>query len=115
MSSPLSPFPEAADRFFDALEEAFETLADDHDLDWQRSGGILTLDIGDRQWVVNTHAPREEIWLAGPGGAHHFQRDSDGVWCDTRSGGSFAVVLTEALHSAGISVRPDVLSANGIA
>ncbi|MCL2296691.1 MAG: iron donor protein CyaY [Proteobacteria bacterium] len=106
MSPPLPPFPEAADRFLDALEQAFETLADDHDLDWQRSNGILTLDIGDRQWVINTHAPREELWFAGPGGAHHFQRDAQGVWRDTRSDATFAAVLTETLRSAGMAVLP---------
>ncbi|MCL2309708.1 MAG: iron donor protein CyaY [Proteobacteria bacterium] len=104
MSPLLPPFPEAADRFLNALEQAFETLADDRDLDWQRSDGILTLDVGDRQWVINTHAPREELWFAGPGGAHHFHRDAHGVWRDTRSGEPFAVVLNEALRNAGIAV-----------
>ncbi|MDR0251379.1 MAG: iron donor protein CyaY [Burkholderiales bacterium] len=106
MSSPLPLFPEAVDRFFDALERAFETLAANHDLDWQRSNGILTFDIGDRQWVINAHPPREELWLAGPGGAHHFQRDAHGVWRDARSGKPFAAVLTEALRDAGISTMP---------
>jgi iron donor protein CyaY len=106
MSSPLPPFPETVDRFLDALEQVFETLADDHDLDWQRSNDILTLDIGGRQWVINAHAPREELWLAGPGGAHHFQRDACGVWRDTRSDVPFAAVLTEALRSTGISAIP---------
>ncbi|MDR2710815.1 MAG: iron donor protein CyaY [Burkholderiales bacterium] len=106
MNLPLPPFPEAADHFFDALEQAFENLSDDHDLDWQRSDGILTLDIGTQQWIINAHAPRQEIWLAGPGGAHHFQRDDRGAWRDTRNGESFAATLTEALRSAGIAATP---------
>lgn len=108
MSLPLPPFHEAVDHFLDALERAFEALADDHDLDWQRSDGILTLDIGHRQWIINAHAPREELWLAGPGGAHHFQRDADGAWRDTRSNEPFTAVLTEALHSAGIAENPEL-------
>ncbi|MCL2871987.1 MAG: iron donor protein CyaY [Betaproteobacteria bacterium] len=103
MSLPLLPFHEAVDHFLDVLERAFEALAADHDLDWQRSDGILTLDIGHRQWIINAHAPREELWLAGPGGAHHFQRDNHGDWYDTRSNEPFTAVLTEALRSAGIS------------
>ncbi len=116
MSSPLFPFPEAADRFLDALEQAFENLADDcDDLDWQRRDSVLTLDIGDRQWVVNAHAPREELWLAGPGGAYHFQRDAAGTWRDTRSGEPFATVLTDALRSAGLSAKLNLPPESGAA
>ncbi|MDR2016600.1 MAG: iron donor protein CyaY [Burkholderiales bacterium] len=106
--SSLSPFSEAADRLLDALEKALEALANNHDLDWQRSNSVLTLDVGNRQWIINMHAPREELWFAGSGGAHHFQRDLHGIWRDTRSNEPFATVLTEALRSVGISEKPEL-------
>lgn len=67
----------------DQAESWFEN--DDIDVDTLRSGGVLTLTFNrSQQVVINSQAPFQQIWLAGPSGAYHYAL-RDGQWVDTRS------------------------------
>jgi CyaY protein len=66
------------------------------DIDGQRTGGLLELDLPDAsKIVVNTQPPLHEVWLATRGGGHHF-RYVDGQWLDTRDGTEFFARLSAA-------------------
>jgi len=66
------------------------------DIDGQRTGGLLELDLPDAsKIVVNTQPPLHEVWLATRGGGHHF-RHVDGQWLDTRDGTEFFARLSAA-------------------
>jgi CyaY protein len=66
------------------------------DIDGQRTGGLLELDLPDAsKIVVNTQPPLHEVWLATRGGGYHFCY-VDGQWRDTRDGTEFFTRLSAA-------------------
>jgi frataxin len=85
-----SAFETLADSLLATLEEA---LADHVDAELQ--GGILTVEGGAGTWIVNKHAPTQQIWLSSPvSGARHYAYDAGlGQWQDTRGGGDLLTVL----------------------
>ena len=91
------------DRFADRLEAA---LADVAEVDYE--GGILNVALdGGGIYVINKHAPTQQIWLSSPqSGAWHFARDAaSGAWRDTRQGQDLAKLLAAELQSAtGVAV-----------
>lgn len=78
-------------------ESAFNTLVDDtllqieealdeaeSDLDYENSGGVLTViceDSGDRV-IFTRQAPVRQLWLAVPFGGFHFDHDGQQWLCD---------------------------------
>lgn len=69
------------------------------DIDSQRTGGLLELDIpGGGKVVVNTQPPLHELWLAARTGGFHF-RWVDDRWVDTREGGEFFAVLSREISA----------------
>ena len=66
------------------------------DIDGQRTGGLLELDLPDAsKIVVNTQPPLHEVWLATRDGGYHF-RYVDGQWLDTRDAAEFFTRLSAA-------------------
>ncbi|AIL32105.1 iron donor protein CyaY [Basilea psittacipulmonis] len=64
------------------VDQWFEHL--DLDIDASRNGAVLSLTFANRQQaIINTQAPLQEIWLAAPSGAWHYQFHN-GHWEDTR-------------------------------
>lgn len=96
-------FLRRCDALLDQIEDSLDAL--DLDVDFERSGHVLEVTFDDdARLVVNGQEPMREIWLASPGGAHHFRRADDG-WVDTRSGESLSAVLSRAVsRHAGRSV-----------
>lgn len=94
-----------------AIEAALDRWLQDDviDIDSQRSGGLLELDVpGGGKVVVNTQPPLRELWLAARTGGYHF-RFNDGRWVDTREGGEFFAVLSREISAqAGrpLTIRP---------
>lgn len=90
------------------VEASCDRLNDetDVDIDNQRTGGMITLVLPSRvQLVVNLQKPLQEVWLATPGGGHHY-RWQDGQWRDTKSGSEFFADLSDAVsQSTGCAVR----------
>lgn len=77
----------AFERLADSLLAALEEGIGDH-VDAELQGGILTVDGDDGTWVVNKHAPTQQMWLSSPhSGARHYAFDTaSGLWKDTRGG-----------------------------
>jgi frataxin len=99
-------------------ESAFETLADsllatleealgDH-ADAELQGGVLNVEADDGTWVVNKHAPTQQIWLSSPlSGARHYAFDGpSGQWKDTRGGPDLLALLSAELGVALEWQRP---------
>lgn len=80
--------------------------ADVIDIDGQRTGGLLELQLPDRsKLVINKQPPLHEIWLASRAGGYHFAW-RDGDWRDTKTGASFEAVFNEqASQQAGKTLR----------
>jgi frataxin len=92
-----SAFEALADSLLASLEEA---LGDDADAELQ--GGVLNLEADDGTWVVNKHAPTQQVWLSSPrSGARHYAFDSaSGQWKDTRGGPDLLALLSAELGVA---------------
>lgn len=79
-----SEFNSRVDDTLLAIEEVLDGA--DSDLDYENSGGVLTVICENGQQVIFTRqAPVRQLWLATPEGGFHFdlvddswQRDSDG-------------------------------------
>jgi len=89
---------------FDGIEEA---IGDDADVDLEN--GILTVELEDgRQYVINKHAPNQQIWLSSPisGAAHYKYDDATGSWVSTRSNDVLMDVLNAEISKiAGTDIR----------
>ncbi len=101
-------FDATATRLLDRLAERMESaLADAAEVDYE--GGILnvTLEEGGT-YVINKHAPTQQIWVSSPqSGAWHFALDDGSqTWRDTRQGQELIALLARELEAAtGIAVE----------
>lgn len=85
----------------DAMLIAVESAADVADLDSQREGSVLTLELDNgEKIIVNLQPPLQELWLASKSGAYHF-RYVAGQWLDTRSSRGFQELLQQAVADQG--------------
>lgn len=85
----------------DALLARIESQVDEWlqrdviDIDAQRTGGLLELQLPDgSKLVVNKQPPLHEVWLASRAGGYHFAW-RDGAWYDSKSGLRFEQVFDE--------------------
>lgn len=93
-------------KVWQGIESKVDVWADQQDLDVEvcRAGSVLEIEFeSGRKIVINPQTPMQQIWLASPYGAFHFQSQAD-QWCDTRSGKDFWAVLTE--QAALVSGQP---------
>ena len=90
-------FESLADSLLAALEEG---IGDHTDAELQ--GGVLTVEGDEGIWLVNKHAPTQQIWLSSPrSGARHYAFDgASGQWRDTRGGGDLLATLSTELGVA---------------
>lgn len=71
-----SEFNQNVDETLQAIEEGLENC--DADLDWDISGGILTIECDNgSQVIVNRQTPTRQIWVAARGGGFHFDYDNE--------------------------------------
>jgi len=69
-----SEFDQLAEDTMIAIEEAID--ASGADIDYDRSGGILTLEFSNgSQIIINKQAPLCQIWVAARCGGFHFDYD----------------------------------------
>ncbi|MGB8273856.1 MAG: iron donor protein CyaY [Alphaproteobacteria bacterium] len=94
-----SRFATLADAVLLAILEAVDESGGE--LEAELQSGILTITHeSGRQYVVNKHGPKREIWLSSPvSGAWHFAFDEgSGQWRDTRAADrATAAVLADLL------------------
>lgn len=79
------------------IETRADAWAEAHDADIEviRNGPVLELEFASgKKIVINAQAPMQQVWLASPRGAFHFQRTASG-WSDTREGLDFWQVLAQ--------------------
>lgn len=72
-------YSEIAEHTFNAIEEAIDDSG--AELDYEASGGILTIDCEDTatQVIVSRQAAMQQIWVAAKSGGFHCDY-ADGVW-----------------------------------
>ncbi len=81
-----SEFEQLADETLLAIEDAID--ASGADIDYDSSGGILTLEFANgSQIIVNRQAPLRQIWVAARSGGFHFDYDQDGTCWRLQGGG----------------------------
>src|SRR5215472_18801296 len=97
-----SVFESLADSLLRTLEEGLGACGDA-----ELQGGVLTLEGDDGTWVVNKHAPTQQIWLSSPksGARHYAFESSSGLWRDTRGGADLLATLASEL-SVDLHWRP---------
>lgn len=96
-----SKFNELVDETFTALEMALDQV--DSDLDYEMSGGVLTVVFeNDSRLVFSRQPPTRQLWLAARSGGFHFAFDEEaGDWRDTREGQLFRPFVTEQMQVQG--------------
>jgi len=94
-------FDDAIDATFAALEQALDAV--DDDLDYETSGGVLTVTFeNDTSLVLSRQPPTRQLWLAARAGGFHFTwDDAAGDWRDTREGHLFRPFLVGQMQSQG--------------
>lgn len=103
-SSPVmseSEFNELIDTTFAALEHALDAI--DADLDYETSGGVLTVEFdNDTKLVFSRQPPTRQLWLAARSGGFHFAYDTDARdWRDTREGKLFRPFVVQQMQDQG--------------
>jgi CyaY protein len=102
-----SEFLAAAGHTLDAIESAVDAV--DADIDAERTGSVLTLQLADgSKVIVNSQAPMRQIWVAAKGGGFHYEW-REGHWCDTRDGSELFASLSRLISAQGgtaVRLRP---------
>lgn len=101
-----SEFMTLADATLQEIEQAFEGVASDVDVECTRSGNVLEIEFVDKgtKIIVNSQTPMREIWVAAKSGGFHFKQ-RENQWVDTRDGTElFAALSNMASAQAGIAI-----------
>ena len=97
-----SEFLAAAEAVLDDIESRIEQTADaaDVDVECSRSGNVLEIEFIDQssKIIVNTQAPKQEIWVAARSGGFHFRMKGD-LWLDTRDGSELFAALSSLVSA----------------
>lgn len=95
----VSDFERLAEETLDGLFEAIDAaIGDSVEVDFDN--GILTIELeGGRQYVINKHAPTQELWVSSPlsGAAHYAYNPEAAAWVSTRGDAVLATVLAAEL------------------
>ncbi len=96
-------FNALVDETLSRIEAALE--ASGADIEYETSGGILTLEFEDgSKIVINRQGANQELWVAAKSGGFHY-RWQDGAWRNTRDGSElFASLSTCVSQQAGTPV-----------
>ncbi|MGV3743477.1 MAG: iron donor protein CyaY, partial [Burkholderiaceae bacterium] len=96
-----SEFLDLAESTLDAIEAAFERVADGGEIDVEcsRSGNVLEIEFVDdgSKIIVNSQAPMQEIWVAAKSGGFHYKR-AGAQWIDTREGSELFAALSQLVN-----------------
>lgn len=84
-----------ADELLLAVEEAIDNCG--IDIDYESSGGLLTLSFVDgSKVIINKQAPLHQVWVATKFNGHHFEYTND-EWIDKRGSGEFWQFISDAV------------------
>lgn len=77
---------ETLHRIQDALEEIFEEIRGDEDMEVSVASGVLTLSLPPHgTWVINKQTPNRQLWWSSPISGPRRYEYEDGHWVYTRS------------------------------
>ena len=92
-----SAFHQLADQTFARIEN----LLDDAGIDFETSGGVLTVEMDDgSKLILNRQPPVREVWLAAKSGGYHFRREGD-RWFSSRDQASLGDMLRRCIAEQG--------------
>ncbi|WP_421867450.1 iron donor protein CyaY [Motiliproteus sp.] len=94
-----SEFNQLVDDRLLAIEEVLDEA--ETDIDYENSGGVLTVTCENGQKVIFTRqAPVRQLWIAVPFGGFHFDHaeDADGGWVCDADAKPLAQFLTETFE-----------------
>lgn len=98
-----SEFNDLIDQTFTTLEFRLDEV--EQDLDYEASGGVLTLTFENgSSMVFSRQPPTRQLWLAARSGGYHFAYDEAvGDWRNTRDDTLFQpFVVAQMLEQAGV-------------
>ena len=108
ISMDAQSFHTLADKQLHILTEALETADEEGLLEVDSDQGIITITLKTgRQYVINKHAPTQQIWLSSPvSGASHFAYDEGAQSWRLISGITLEKMLQqELLGNAQVVIR----------
>ncbi len=93
-----SDFHQQADAYLESLFEQIEQQDEDGGLDIDLQDGILLIEGGGHEFVINKHSASQQIWMSSPlsGGLHFSPTDAGKDW-KLADGRRLSVVLAEEL------------------
>ena len=99
-STQSDAFAHRIDLLLSSIDSAFDRLSDDHDVDVERAGAILTITFeSGRRMVINSQEANHEVWLAAKSGGFHYRWDDDrATWKDTRGGDDLKTLLVRLVE-----------------
>ena len=97
-------FLDLADSTLARIEEAFDRLNDEDEVDVEckRRGNVLEIEFIDNgsKIIVNSQAPLQEMWVAARSGGFHYKRVGE-EWRNTRDGTEFYASLSKFASEQG--------------
>ena len=93
-----SQFNQMIDDFLVRLEEQIDDFDIDGDIDYETSGGVLTIifEVNNSQVILNRQTPVRQLWLAARSGGFHFDLDeTSGLWLRDSDGAEFLSILNQ--------------------
>ena len=104
-----SEFNDLIDQTFEVLELALDRAFEqaDGDLDYEATGGVLTVEFENGTTMVfSRQPPTRQLWLAARSGGFHFAYDEDVAdWRNTRDGTLLRpFVVQQMQEQAGVSL-----------
>lgn len=96
-----SEFNQRIENCFDALESRLDEI--DEDLDYETTGGVLTVEFSNRTVLVfSRQPPVRQLWLAARAGGFHFDYDEEAQdWRNTRDGQLFRPFVIAQMREQG--------------
>lgn len=96
-----SDFNRQVDASLEMLEMALDEV--DGDIDYETSGGILTVEFADGSSMIFTRqSGNNQLWVASRSGGYHFAYDEQvSDWRSTRSGELFRNFVVEEMERQG--------------
>ena len=96
-----SEFNRVIDETLLAVEEAVD--ASDAGIDYENSGGVLTLTLANgTQVILNRQTPVRQLWVAAKSGGYHFDYDKvTEEWRRTSDGAELFAALSEVMSEQG--------------
>ena len=99
----MNDYHSLADQTLAAYEDALIEADVKGEVDVELQDGILTITMEDgRQFVLNKHAPTQQLWLSSPiSGASHHRYDEPGrKWVSTREGDPLHMLMVNDVSVA---------------